>query len=143
MIYGYRCEVCNHDWERVCSLAAYEKNPGFLCPMCVMPTHQILYAVRPLLSKPFEAFISTVDGSLISSRRDMQEHNKRNNVVNLHDGYDEAGVQKMTQKNYQEPLDKERGKDLHKDVEKAIAQCADGYKPVVASEVIPDEQHTR
>jgi hypothetical protein len=82
----------------------------------------------------FESFRSTVDGSLINSRRELAEHNRRNNVVNLHDGYDEAAVQAMTKKDYQKPLDDERGKDLHKDIEKAVAQCSDGYKPQTAHE---------
>ena len=31
---------------------------------------------------PIEAFVSPVDGSIISDRKSLREHNKRNNVVN-------------------------------------------------------------
>ena len=32
-----------------------------------------------------ESFISPVDGSIISDRKQLREHNKRNNVVNCHE----------------------------------------------------------
>jgi predicted nucleic acid-binding Zn ribbon protein len=138
MIYAYFCEHCNRGLERICSLASYVADEGYLCPHCGAQTKQIICAPIVLgKSGEFQAFKSVVDGSLISSRRDLAEHNKRNNVVNLHDGYDEAAVQKMTKKDYQKPLDEERAKDLNKDIEKAIAQCTDGYMPQLAREVIP------
>lgn len=34
---------------------------------------------------PIEAFVSPVDGSVISDRRQLREHNKRHNVVNTHE----------------------------------------------------------
>ncbi len=34
------------------------------------------------LHTDFEPFVSPVDGSVISDRRQLREHNKRNNVVN-------------------------------------------------------------
>jgi predicted nucleic acid-binding Zn ribbon protein len=138
MIYAYCCDHCDREVERICPLAVYEANSAYDCPYCGGPTRQIICAPVVLAkSGEFQAFHSSVDGSLISSRRDLAEHNKRNNVVNLHDGYDEAGVQNMTKKDYQKPLDEERAKDLNKDIEKAIAQCTDGYKPQIAREEIP------
>jgi hypothetical protein len=35
----------------------------------------------PAIIGDIEPFVSTVDGSVISSRRDLREHNARNNVV--------------------------------------------------------------
>lgn len=138
MIYGYRCDDCDVEWERVCSLAEYEETPEYYCPRCHGETRQRLYRVAGILhASEFQAFRSPVDGTVIQSRRDLAEHNKRNNVMNLHDGYDEKAVQTMTHKDYQAPLDKERGKDLKTDIEKAIAQCTDGYKPQVAREDEP------
>jgi hypothetical protein len=138
MIYAYCCDHCDREMDRICSLASYEDNPAYDCPYCGGPTRQIICAPMALVHiGRFEPFKSTVDGSLIRSRRELAEHNKRNHVVNLHDGYDEAAVQKMTKKDYQRPLDEERAKDLNKDIEKAIAQCTDGYKPQLAREEIP------
>ena len=34
---------------------------------------------------PIEPFVSPVDGSVISDRRQLREHNKRHGVVNLHE----------------------------------------------------------
>ena len=138
MIYGYRCDRCRVDYERVCSLADYEDDPEYVCPRCFGSTHQVLFKVLAVVGGgPFQAFRSPVDGSVIQSRRQLAEHNKRNNVVNIHDGYSEKAVMAMTQKDYQAPLDKERAKDLHTDIEKAIAQCNDGYTPHVAREDDP------
>jgi len=80
-----------------------------------------------------------VDGSIVSSRRELQEHNKRNNVVNTHDGYDEAAIKKWTQMDLFADKDKERKKDLKDDMQKAITKLEEGYVPRPASEddIIP------
>ena len=52
-------------------------------------THELIPAeeyVRPssgghYIQNDIEPFISPVDGTVVSSRREMKEHNKRNNVV--------------------------------------------------------------
>ena len=40
----------------------------------------------------FEAFKSVVDGSIIRTQREMDEHNKRNNVVCMAEGYDDKSI---------------------------------------------------
>jgi predicted nucleic acid-binding Zn ribbon protein len=137
MIYGYVCDECGRSCERHCSLAVYEADPHVFCPDCEVHMRQILYSVRGIVKHGFDTFRSPVDGTLISSARDLAEHNKRNNVVNIHDGYDEKAVSDMIKKDYQAPLDGERKKDLRQDLEKSIAQCVDGYKPTVAREDTP------
>ena len=101
---------------------------------------RVLTAPSMLLpTKPFEPFKSPVDGSLVSSRRELQEHNKRNNVVNTHDGYDEKAILGWTNKDLQKPLDEERKKDLKDDMQKAITKLEEGYTPHPAreDEIIP------
>lgn len=120
---------------RQCRLAEYEADPSYACPVCGGPLQQIISAPRLLNNtKTFEAFKSPVDGSIIACDRDLREHNKRNNVVNLHDGYDEKGVSGFTKKNYQAELDKERAKDLASDMKEAVQKLDQGYKPQPASE---------
>lgn len=121
---------------RICRLAAYEANPDYVCPFCGNKAKQLITAPRVISgAQQFEAFRSPVDGSIISSRRELKEHNKRNGVQNLHDGYDQKGVDKLTKRNYQAELDKENASDLRKDTDEAIARLQDGYKPTPAPEI--------
>lgn len=140
MIYPYKCERCGLQLDRICALKEYEMQPVLLCTYCQEPMKRVLTAPTTLMhTAPFEAFKSPVDGSIINSRRELAEHNKRNSVVNLHDGYDEKGVQNFTKTDWQKPLDEERRKDLKDDMLKAINKCEEGYKPEVPSEseIIP------
>jgi DNA-directed RNA polymerase subunit RPC12/RpoP len=139
MIYPYKCSRCGAGYDRVCSLDEYERNPGIPC-LCGADMGRVITAPRVLLhTKPFEPFKSPVDGSIVSSRRELQEHNKRNSVVNTHDGYDEQTILGWTQKDYQKPLDEERKKDLKDDMRKAVQKLEEGYTPHPASEdeIIP------
>ena len=140
MIYPYKCWRCGETYDRVCSLADYEKMPDIPCYECGASMERVLTAPKMILhTKPFEPFKSPVDGSIVSSRRELQEHNKRNNVVNTHDGYDEAAIKKWTQMDLFADKDKERKKDLKDDMQKAITKLEEGYVPRPASEddIIP------
>lgn len=135
MIYQYSGCDCRDSFDRVCSLAQYEADPSYCCPECGKLLTRVISAPRLFLrAGQFEPFRSTVDGSVISSHRELQEHNKRNGVVNLHDGYDDKAVMEATKKNYQKPLDDERRKDLDVDIEKSVQKLVEGYKPSVAPE---------
>ena len=69
----------------------------------------------------------------------MKPHNKRNNVVNTHDGYDEKAILNWTNQDYQKPLDEERRADLKEDLKKAVTKLEEGYVPHPPSEneIIP------
>ena len=45
-----------------------------------------------------ESFVSPVDGSVISDRRQLREHNKRNNVVNAAEFSDEFYAKKAAER---------------------------------------------
>ena len=49
-----------------------------------------------------QTFVSPVDGTVISDRKQLREHNKRNNVVNYHefDGQEQAKKQKERERLY-------------------------------------------
>jgi len=140
MIYTYHCEECKRDFERVCSLAAYVEDPTLHCRECGKPAVRVLTPVRIFSKGNFEPFVSPVDGSVITTSTELQEHNKRNNVVNLHDGYDEAAVKKFTEQRWNQAPEEERKKDLNADMEKAIQKLEEGYKPSPAeyTEEIPN-----
>jgi hypothetical protein len=81
-----------------------------------------------------------VDGSIITTARELAAHNSRNHVVNLHDGYDEKAVQSFTQRAWNQTPETERHKDLAKDMEKAVEKLEAGYTPAPKeyTEEIPD-----
>ncbi|QQM14871.1 hypothetical protein [Stenotrophomonas phage BUCT555] len=111
------------------------------CPECGQRLRVKIVQQAKLTRTPsFEAFKSPVDGSIITSRRELAEHNRRNDVVNVHDGYDEAGVMGMINKDFQKPLDEERRKDLDKDIATGIQMLNEGYIPPTApeNEIIPE-----
>lgn len=139
MIYPYKCPACNTRATRTCRLAEYEAYPTFRCE-CGAQMERIITAPRLLANtKPFEAFKSPVDGTIITCERELREHNKRNNVVNIHEGYDEAAVNNFVNKDFNAELDKERQADLKDDMKEAVVKLEQGYKPQTAqeSEIIP------
>lgn len=137
MIYVYE-PCCGKLRERVCRLAEYEADPTYTCPECGRYLSQRVTAPRMLTkTKVFEAFRSTVDGSIIASEHDLREHNKRNNVVNIHDGYDDRAVKDMVNRDHYKPLDQERRSDLASDMREAVVKLEQGYKPQLAKEDSP------
>lgn len=134
MIYPYEW-CCGQKRDRHCSLAEYEANPEFHCIECGRLLTRIITAPRFLNNtKPFEAFRSPVDGSVITCERELREHNKRNNVVNIHEGYDQKSIESFAKKDFQKPLDEERSASLRADMAEAIEKLDQGYKPQVANE---------
>lgn len=135
MIYAYKGHCSQpQGWERICRLAEYEANPHFYCPECGTPLERH-YTPLQLHTKGFDAFRSPVDGTVISSQKGLMEHNRRNNVVQLHEGYDEKAVQGFTKKDWTPPSDTA---DLKADMAVAVEKLEQGYKPTPETEMIPE-----
>ena len=112
----------NYEYFR--SLAECSNTP--MCRVCGGAT------VRVILSAPmgivfgrFEPFKSPVDGSLIRTAREMQEHNKRNNVINVADGYSDERVRKGDYRDTPKLTNEERKADIAE----AVNLLNQGYKP--------------
>ena len=91
----------------------------------------ILTAPKSFVRGRFAAFRSTVDGTIIDSHKSMQEHNKRNGVECLADGYsNESVLSGLPQKK----ADKMDTKELMRDIAEAAISVRDGYRPEVQSE---------
>ena len=121
--------------ERRCRLAHYEADPTFACPTCGKRLKQVITAPRFLNNTTeFKAFRSPVDGSIITTERGLRDHNARNGVMNVHEGYSEKTYMEMTKQDFQKPLDQERKKDLLADIKESITMTEQGYKPQPASE---------
>lgn len=122
--YDARCDNCSEVTEYFATVSECLVTPH--CARCGGATRKvILRAPTGYVKGKFEAFKSVVDGSIIASDRDMREHNSRNGVVNLADGYDDATVRSgdFGKKEVTTP------KDISADIGDSIRKLNDGYKP--------------
>lgn len=126
-VYEARCDECDFVVDYTRRIADANETPE--CPRCgAHTTKGIFTAPTGFVRGKFEPFRSVVDGSLISSQRSMDEHNKRNNVVCLADGYDDATIKAGNFGRKESKLDK---KELAADIQQAIHEVQNGYKPVI------------
>lgn len=126
MIYEAECGA-GHPFEYSASVQDYKVVPP--CPMCGAVARKVIRtAARGVVLGKFDAFTSPVDGTLISSARDLKEHNRRNGVVNLNDGYSE---EKIKSGQIGEKPQQESKAEKAKDVMEAIHAVKNGYKPKV------------
>ena len=125
--YDAQCSDCGQVTEYVCSINDRASTPG--CPSCGGKTRQvILSAPLGVVKGKFESFKSSVDGSLVHSEHSLREHNARNNVVCLSDGYDEKTISAGAFGNKETKLDKN---ELALDICESIHTLKQGYKPSV------------
>jgi putative FmdB family regulatory protein len=123
--YEAKCGPCNAQVEYFRTIA--NRNTLPTCPLCGGTTHRIV-ATAPLTLIPesFKAFKSTVDGSIIENYKQLKEHNRRNDVINLNEAYSEDTIQNG---DYYELGGQDFKDDPKKDVEEAIKMVKEGYKP--------------
>lgn len=125
--YDSRCNDCGRADLYVSTLDNRHIVPN--CTHCGGKAHKvILTAPKGYVKGNFDAFRSPVDGSVISTSRALSEHNTRNQVVNLHEGYDDA---KIVAGDFSREASGPDKKDIAVDVAKSIQKINDGYKPVI------------
>lgn len=131
-VYEAQCTGCEAQFEYVSKVSECLQVPR--CGLCNAPARKvILHAAQGFVKGKFEAFKSTVDGSLISNARDLAEHNKRNRVVNLNEGYDEAKVVAgdFGQKEAKAKAVQDQKKEILAEVQESIHMVSNGHKPTV------------
>lgn len=132
--YQAQCSECDCQHEYISSVARCLDVPD--CPLCGKTSRKvILSAPLGYVTGKFEAFVSMVDGSVVRNDRELKEHNKRNNVVNLQEGFSEEKVLKGDFG--QQGTKKVDKKELVKDILEAKHKVEQGYKPT--KEVHEDE----
>lgn len=125
--YDSECGVCGQRYEYHRTIQKRFDTP--VC--CGKPTRKMIFsAPQGFVKGRFEPFKSVVDGSIITTQREMNEHNKRNNVVSLADGYDDATIKRG---DYAKPPPKDEAKQ---EVIEAYQMVKQGYKPKVE---VPNE----
>jgi len=138
MRYDAICLKCAHTYDYFRPIADRAMVPE--CPECGSGE-----ARKVILSAPnsffkggvrFEPFKSNLDGTIISCNKDLEEHNKRNNVTLLGEGYSNEDI--LAGKCGQQGPVLPDKRDINKDLVESIRKCEAGYKPVVQDEIIPD-----
>jgi putative FmdB family regulatory protein len=129
-LYEAYCPECRGVLEYRAAIADALITPD--CPACGGRTRKGIFTPpKGFVKGKFDAFVSPVDGSVIGSQRAMDEHNKRNNVVNLADGYDDATIKSGNFNRQEHKLDK---KELVADIQQAIHEVQNGYKPIIGED---------
>lgn len=127
-LYESRCHECGILYQYRKPVAEYLDTPR--CDSCGGPTHKVIVtAPVGYVQGKFEPFRSQVDGSIITTQEDLREHNKRNNVVNLHEGFSEEKILAGEMGQKQVVPDK---KEIVEDMQRAIYDVSQGYKPKIA-----------
>lgn len=132
MKYDAICMSCAHTYDYYRPVADRAMVPP--CPECGGADVRkiILSVARGLVKGKFEPFKSQLDGSVITTERELQEHNKRNNVRLLGEGYSNEDILAgKCGKQGQDPIDK---KDVAKDIVESIRRVEAGYKPIIQEE---------
>lgn len=92
----------------------------------------ILSAPQGCVKGKFEPFKSQLDGTIISTNRELDEHNKRNRVCLLGEGFSNDDI--LEGRCVATQMEKPDKKEIAKDIVEAIRSCESGYKPVIQSE---------
>lgn len=125
--YDAQCNNCDVQFEFSARIEFYNDPPE--CPLCSGPTRRVILAApQGFVTGKFEAFRSPVDGSIVRSSRDLSEHNTRNGVVNIHDGYSE---EKVIKGDFGQKKSTNNVKEVSEDVQQAIHDVTHGYKPII------------
>lgn len=130
MIYEAECLDCMKQFTYQRQVSQYLDVPP--CPVCGHECRKVIFtAPNGVVKGKFEPFKSMVDGSLIASQRDLEEHNKRNNVRLLNDGYDEQTIRAGAIPVQKVEVDK---KEIAADLHQAVKAVESGYKPQVQTD---------
>lgn len=125
-IYSYKCVECGKGQEVWQSISSYSVAPKV--PECHGPMRrELTFPMVTFDTAPWAAFRSPIDGAVITSRAERNEHMAKHGVV----PYDEVAPDFERKR-------KERQKaataDLKDDLIAAVHKVEAGYKPQVAPE---------
>lgn len=129
-LYDARCGACDTQFEYRCAIEARADVPP--CPLCgALAARTIAHAPLGFVKGKFDAFMSPVDGSVIANEHDLIEHNKRNSVVQIQEGYSE---EKVLKGDFGAPKAEPDVKDIANDIQEAIHDTTYGYKPIIGAQ---------
>jgi putative FmdB family regulatory protein len=128
--YQARCRECGKDFEYVRTVIRRNDVPECSCGGGAEKV--ILSAPIGFVMGRFDSFVSPVDGSVVRTSRELREHNRRNNVLSMSDGYDEKTILSGKIGKRPELSPKERLQD----VIESVKRVQQGHKPQRGAEYV-------
>lgn len=131
--YTYRCRECGQDAEIYQSIKAYCEKP--MVPVCVDHGPMERYLTKPMVTfdtAPWASYQSPIDGSVITSRAERNEHMARHGVVM----YDDIAPDI---KRNAERRKKDAVADVKEDLIAASFMVEAGHKPQMVDTIVPEE----
>lgn len=126
--YAAKCDACGSSTEYTRPIKQRRDTPS--CPMCGGKMSMfIAHAPYGFVTGQFNAFVSPVDGSVIHNNRELKEHNTRNNVVNIQDGYSE---ERVISGDYLKRPELDKNERIE-DIKQAVRKLEQGYKPNIGA----------
>lgn len=128
--YDAQCCECDAQFSYVASIADCLNVPN--CELCNGVAKKMIFsAPKGFVKGKFEAYKSIVDGTIISTASDLAEHNRRNGVVNLNDGWSEEAIRSG---NIGEKKVENHKEDIAGDMAESIHKLNQGYRPTVGAD---------
>jgi len=126
-VYECECNVCGTAGEYFAELKDYNNAPS--CTSCGGECRRVIRtAPHGYMGGNFEAFQSPVDCSVIKNKKELADHNRRNDVVSLADGYTTQELLKLPG-----VPPKEQPRDVKTEVVEAYQAVKAGYKPQIGA----------
>lgn len=130
MIYQAECGECRAEFEYVSSVADRNNVPD--CKTCGGWAHKVIRsAPQACVKGKFAPYKSMVDGSIISTEKDLREHNSRNGVVLLNDGYSDEAIKAGLSVGKQPTQTKD---EVAQDIQEAAKAVYNGYEPTIQTD---------
>jgi putative FmdB family regulatory protein len=129
-IYQAECNACQAQFEYHSSIANCLDVPK--CGLCQSSARKvILSAPLGFVHGKFEPFKSMIDGTTITTNRELKEHNVRNGVMNLNEIYTEREI--LEGKMHERKIESQ-AKEIVEDIRESVHALNNGYKPTIGTE---------
>lgn len=128
--YDAQCCECDAQFIYVSTIADCLKVPN--CGLCNGAAKKMIFsAPKGFIKGKFDAFKSIVDGTIINNAAELAEHNRRNGVMNLNDGWSEEAIRSG---NIGEKKVEDQKPDVAADMAESIHMLNQGYKPTIGAD---------
>lgn len=128
--YDAQCCECDAQFIYLSSISNCLEVPN--CGLCNGVARKvILSAPQGFVKGKFDAYKSIVDGTIISTASDLAEHNRRNGVMNLNDGWSEEAIRSGS---IGEKKEENHKQDIAADMAESVHDLNQGYRPTVGAD---------
>lgn len=134
-LYPYRCKGCGHEevvWQSISSYCESPKIPQCTPGICEGPMERVI-TVPMIKTDEITPFVSTIDGTTITSKSQQREHMEKHGVVLFDDIAPEIESKRKAR-------EKAAVADIKNDIVESVHMLEAGHKPQVIpeAELVPN-----